>query len=78
MSLTGIETTKVGGINTACLGRRSLAKLIGSKCHVNLQAGTITTPILVFSNNALAISLANRDKHTMSLLSEAEMVHADG
>ncbi len=78
MSLYGVDTVKVGGISTACLGRRQLASLIAEQCHHISPAGNSSMPILVFSNNAHAISIANRDEHTMRLLGEAEIIHADG
>jgi len=69
-----IKSVNVGGIKTSCLTRRDLALLIG-KTAFNSE---LTTPILIFDSNGHGISQANKCSKFMSLLNQADIVHADG
>ncbi|BBB25451.1 WecB/TagA/CpsF family glycosyltransferase [Amphritea japonica] len=77
MDISKVLTTNVGGIKTACLNRKELAQVIGEYCATNKEREPFT-PILIFSNNGHAISIANRSEESMNLLKAADLIHADG
>ena len=78
MDISEVVTTSVGGIETACISRKDLAVLIGSRCEQYKGTDQKLEPILVFDNNGHAISIANHDPSAMKLLEQADLIHADG
>lgn len=71
------DTVNVGGINTARLGRKELAKLVGDIC-ANYTTNADVEPFVIFSNNGHAISIYNSDKQAQEQMDQADLVHADG
>ncbi|MBN7820225.1 WecB/TagA/CpsF family glycosyltransferase [Bowmanella yangjiangensis] len=73
------EKVNVGGIQTACLGREALARLIGDVCEkYALAEPEHREPFVIFSNNGHAISIYNSDKEAREQMDKADLVHADG
>jgi N-acetylglucosaminyldiphosphoundecaprenol N-acetyl-beta-D-mannosaminyltransferase len=77
--LSDVATTQVAGIATCCLNRANLARLTG-KLVLNYQrhAASKPLPVLVFSLNGQAISLAGSDPGFRAAMQSADLVHADG
>lgn len=71
------DTVNVGGINTARLGRKELAQLVGDIC-AGYATKTSAEPFVIFSNNGHAISIYNSDKQAREQMDQADLVHADG
>lgn len=71
------KTTNIGGIPTACVGRRELAQLLATRC-VAYRRDPSLEPFLVFSNNGHAVSIANQEPAYMAQMNQADLVHADG
>lgn len=71
------KTTNIGGIPTACLGRRELVELLADRCLQYRHTDDLA-PFVVFDNNGHAISMANWDKRFMAQLRQADLIHADG
>lgn len=76
MKIEEVKTTCIGGINTACIGRKELANLIGEYCLS--QHGQEKKTIIIFDNNGHGISMANRDKDFCINMEKADLIHADG
>lgn len=74
MQTTEIQTTNIGGIETACVDRKGLAQLIGQQC---LQPPPQSS-LVIFDCNGHAISIVNNDPKAMELLHTADLIHADG
>ncbi|MEE2024481.1 WecB/TagA/CpsF family glycosyltransferase [Alkalimonas mucilaginosa] len=71
------DTVNVGGIETARLGRKDLARLVGNICaHYSEQ--NKAQPFVIFSNNGHAISIYNSDAEAKTQMDQADLVHADG
>src|SRR5690242_3576221 len=64
----------VGGLNTICLSRDGLARMMLQDC---LGRGE-NPPKLVFASNGHAIATAARDVIFRDLLAQADIIHADG
>lgn len=71
-----IEVT-VGGIATACLSRRDLARMMLQDCLAT-RGKPDRRPKLVFASNGHAIALASRDPAFRAILHQADIIHADG
>lgn len=71
------DTVKVGGIETACVGRKELAQLVGNICSASIK-NEDTVPFVIFSNNGHAISIYNSDKEARDQMDQADLIHADG
>ncbi|KKO46818.1 glycosyl transferase [Arsukibacterium ikkense] len=71
------DTVNVGGIRTACVGRKELAALVGNICEGYAQRHQ-AAPFVIFSNNGHAISIYNADKQAREQMDQADLVHADG
>ena len=69
-----IKTVNIGGIITSCVSKKGLALIIG-EASFNSQ---LSKPILIFDSNGHGISEANQSSSFMKLLSQADIVHADG
>lgn len=72
--LSDIKTVNIGGIQTACVSRKSLALLIGKLANDD----SLTSPVLVFDSNGHGISESNANKKFNELLKAADIIHADG
>ncbi|MGP9801294.1 WecB/TagA/CpsF family glycosyltransferase [Rheinheimera sp. NSM] len=77
MSKPVFDTVNVGGINTARLGRKELAQLVGDIC-AGYATKANAEPFVIFSNNGHAISIYNSDKQAREQMDQADLVHADG
>ncbi|MEH8018596.1 WecB/TagA/CpsF family glycosyltransferase [Rheinheimera muenzenbergensis] len=69
------DNVSVGGIATACVGRKQLAVLVGQICENYVEK---QSPFVIFSNNGHAISIYNSDKEAREQMDQADLVHADG
>ncbi|MFT7532337.1 MAG: N-acetylglucosaminyldiphosphoundecaprenol N-acetyl-beta-D-mannosaminyltransferase [Gammaproteobacteria bacterium] len=78
MNIEDIKTTNIGGLDTACIGRKDLVELISSRCADYSFREKDKPPLLIVDNNGQAISLANRDCNLKELLQKADLIHADG
>jgi N-acetylglucosaminyldiphosphoundecaprenol N-acetyl-beta-D-mannosaminyltransferase len=67
----------VGGINTACLSRDGLARMMLQDC-LDARANDKRQPKLVFASNGHAVALAARDEAFRFTLAQADIIHADG
>ena len=71
------ETVLVGGIPTARLSRAELAAKMVLDCRSENLCGS-KRPIVVFSSNGAVIAAFHRDREFRKLLSEADVIDADG
>src|SRR5690606_8727143 len=68
----------VGGFTTISCTRSELAELMVEECLEARDQGDSWLPRLVFSSNGQGIALAGRSPRFMEVMSEADIVHADG
>lgn len=68
----------VGGFRTISCTRAELADVLLSDCLEARQQGETWTPRLVFSSNGQGLALAGRSPEFMRVMSEADIIHADG
>lgn len=73
-----LPTLRVGGLRTAQVSRDALASLMATDCEEARKQGEGWSPKLVFSSNGQGIALASRDGDFRKVMSEADIVHADG
>jgi exopolysaccharide biosynthesis WecB/TagA/CpsF family protein len=66
----------VGGIKTACISREGLSQLMLADC-IAARALSLS-PKLVFASNGHAIALAAQDAQFRDVLTQADIIHADG
>lgn len=80
MTLTDLAHPRVlvGGFSTISCTRDELAKLMVEECTQARELGDSWIPQLVFSSNGQGIALAGRSPEFMDVMSEADIVHADG
>jgi N-acetylglucosaminyldiphosphoundecaprenol N-acetyl-beta-D-mannosaminyltransferase len=67
----------VGGINTACLSRDGLARMMLQDC-LDARSNPHRQPKLVFASNGHAIALAAQDEAFRFTFEQADIIHADG
>jgi N-acetylglucosaminyldiphosphoundecaprenol N-acetyl-beta-D-mannosaminyltransferase len=67
----------VGGINTACLSRDGLARMMLQDC-LDARSNPNRQPKLVFASNGHAIALAAQDEAFRFTFEQADIIHADG
>jgi exopolysaccharide biosynthesis WecB/TagA/CpsF family protein len=67
----------VGGLNTACLSRDGLARMMLQDC-LDARANPSRQPKLVFASNGHAIALAAQDEAFRFTFEQADIIHADG
>ncbi|HET7083872.1 MAG TPA: WecB/TagA/CpsF family glycosyltransferase [Rhizomicrobium sp.] len=67
----------VGGLNTVCLSRTGLGRMMLQDCLMTREAAR-RQPKLVFASNGHAIATAARDAAFRDLLAQADIIHADG
>lgn len=68
----------IGGFTTISCSRSELADLMVDDCLEARNQGDLWLPRLVFSSNGQGVALAGRSPRFMELMSEADIVHADG
>lgn len=68
----------VGGFTTISCTRTELAELLLEDCLEARDQGDSWLPKLVFSSNGQGVALAGRSPKFMSVMTEADIVHADG
>jgi len=68
----------VGGFSTISCTRTELAELLLADCLQARQQGESWLPKLVFSSNGQGVALAGRSPKFMGIMSQADIVHADG
>ncbi len=68
---------RVGGIDTACLSRAALARMMLQDCLI-ARRNDQRQPKLVFASNGHAIALAARDESFRAVFQQADIIHADG
>lgn len=68
----------VGGFNTISCTRGELAALMVEDCAGAREQGESWLPRLVFSSNGQGVALAGRSRTFREIMSEADIVHADG
>ena len=78
MKMEDVVFTYVGGLKTACLGRKQLVMLIDAKIQDYRTRTDSLTPLVIFDSNGQGISIANSDPTFKRLLDDADIVHADG
>lgn len=78
MKMEDVVFTHVGGIKTACIGRKQLVSLIVDQVSDYKERSDVVAPLTIFDSNGQGISIANNDPHFMSLLATADIIHADG
>jgi len=66
----------VGGIRTACIGRRQLTRLMVGDCLA--ARGGRRNPRLVFASNGHAISMVRTDAGFREKFTTGDIIHADG
>jgi N-acetylglucosaminyldiphosphoundecaprenol N-acetyl-beta-D-mannosaminyltransferase len=66
----------VGGLNTACLSRDGMARMMLQDCLDARQ--TPRHPKLVFASNGHAIALAAQDEAFRFTFEQADIIHSDG
>lgn len=77
MKMEDVVFTHVGGLKTACIGRKQLVSLI--ICRINeYHNNSNLQPLTIFDSNGQGISMANSDQSFKQLLDAADIVHADG
>ncbi|MCI2285473.1 WecB/TagA/CpsF family glycosyltransferase [Colwellia sp. MSW7] len=74
--MTQVQTTNVAGLDTVCLTKDELADVMVKDCLFS-RANKIA-PKVVFSSNGQGISLNATDKSFANIMSQADMIHADG
>jgi exopolysaccharide biosynthesis WecB/TagA/CpsF family protein len=67
----------VGGLNTACLSRDRLARMMLQDC-LDARGQRDHHPKLVFASNGHAIALAAQDEAFRATFAQADIIHADG
>ena len=78
MKMEDVVFTYVGGVRTACLGRKQLVSLIDARINDYQANAAAFAPLVIFDSNGQGISIANNDPAFKQLLDEADIVHADG
>lgn len=68
----------VGGFRTISCSRTELADLLLEDCVEARKQGNARLPKLVFSSNGQGVALAGKSPGFMRVMSEADIVHADG
>ena len=77
MKLDEVVKTNVGGLITACIGRKQLVDLM--VCRVlDTRGQSEIAPLVIFSSNGHSISIANSEPEMGRMLNEADILHADG
>lgn len=71
-----IKTTIVAGLVTVCLTKDEMAKIMVEDCLFARK--NKINPKVVFSSNGQGISLNAKDKNFAKIMSQADMIHADG
>lgn len=74
-AINELRTTRVGGFQTLCTTRKGLAERMVADCK---NRDTRSVPKLVFSSNGQGIALAAQDAEFARIMSEADVIHADG
>lgn len=74
---SSLETMVVGGIRTARVTRVGLAEIMADDCR-RVSAGELSKPKIVISSNGSVIARYHRDREFRKLVSEADIVDADG
>lgn len=69
---------RVGGFATISCTRKQLAQVMVKDCLRARSSGNELLPKLVFSSNGQGIALAGRSAEFMKVMSQADIVHADG
>jgi N-acetylglucosaminyldiphosphoundecaprenol N-acetyl-beta-D-mannosaminyltransferase len=67
----------LGGINTACLSRDGLTRMMLQDCLMARDSAH-SNPKLVFASNGHVIAMAARDAAFRALHARADIIHADG
>jgi exopolysaccharide biosynthesis WecB/TagA/CpsF family protein len=67
----------VGGLNTACLSRDGLSRMMLQDC-LDARSRKNHQPKLVFASNGHAIALAAQDEAFRITFAQADIIHADG
>lgn len=67
----------VGGLNTACLSRDGLSRMMLQDC-LDARGRRDRHPKLVFASNGHAIALAAQDETFRATFAQADIIHADG
>lgn len=70
-----VRTVNVAGLNTACIDRVELVRLIGDYVTNAAHGGAAK---IIFSANGHSIAHANLFKEYMDVMNSADLVHADG
>ncbi|NVK57351.1 MAG: WecB/TagA/CpsF family glycosyltransferase [Alteromonadaceae bacterium] len=78
MKMEDVVFTHVGGLKTACIGRKQLVELIVNQISQYKVQSTPISPLTIFDSNGQGISIANSDPDFMKLLETADIIHADG
>jgi len=68
----------VGGFSTISCTRAELAELMLANCLEARKEGDAWLPKLVFSSNGQGVALGGRSPQFMDVMSQADIVHADG
>lgn len=68
----------VGGFETVSCTRTALAQTLLDDCLAARERGENSVPKLVFSSNGQGLALAGRSPAFMEVMSQADIVHADG
>jgi exopolysaccharide biosynthesis WecB/TagA/CpsF family protein len=71
-----LETTLIAGLDTVCVTKDELADLMVEDCL--FARNNKIKPKVVFSSNGQGISLNATDKEFAKIMSQADMIHADG
>jgi exopolysaccharide biosynthesis WecB/TagA/CpsF family protein len=67
----------VGGLNTACLSRDGLSRMMLQDC-LDARSRKNHHPKLIFASNGHAIALAAQDEAFRITFAQADIIHADG
>lgn len=78
MKMEDVVFTHVGGLKTACIGRKQLVDLIVTRVEMYKESIVPLAPLAIFDSNGQGISIANSDPNFMALLETADIIHADG
>lgn len=73
-----VRTVMVGGFPTARVNRAELAAMMVEDCLTARARASQWLPKLVFSSNGQGIALAGRSESFARIMSEADIIHADG
>ncbi len=68
----------IGGLPTASITREALAQCMVQDCLTARAAPDTWIPKVVLSSNGQGIALAGQDKEFAALMTQADIIHADG